>query len=83
MLALPIHDGGQMFSIILKLVLIVLGAIFGLVIATIVWVVFLGIGMPKGSAVDIGLLLRSPLYWLTLVAVLVLFSWLARRWVFS
>ena len=67
----------------LKVLLIALGTILSLVIATIDWIVIIGIGMPKGSAVDVALLPRSPFYWLTIVAVLVLSVWLARRWVFS
>ena len=67
----------------LKVLFIALGTILSLVIATIAWIVIMGIGMPKGGAVDVALLLRSPFYWLTIVAVLVLSVWLARRWVFS
>jgi hypothetical protein len=67
----------------LKLLLIAVGTAVSLVIATIAWIMIMGIGMPKGSAVDIALLLRSPFYWLTIIAVLVLFGWFARRWAFS
>jgi hypothetical protein len=70
--------------LLLRFLLIIFATAFFLVLFTFVWV----ISQSRGSKA-IGLLalsamtLRSPPYWLVVVATLAVAGWLCRRWAFS
>jgi hypothetical protein len=71
----------MLLSKLLLGVFVALGVICALVILSYGWIIILSRGS-AGVAVDIALLLRSPLYWLFVAGILAC-AWVAsRRWLF-
>ena len=62
----------------LKLLLVVFGVVCALVVLSYGWITILS----RGAAVDIALLLRSPLYWLCVAGILAWSWWVSRHWLF-
>ena len=56
------------------------GTIFALALCSYLWIVAMSHG---AQAVDIGLLLRSPLYWLMVAVILAAAGWVVKRWVLA
>lgn len=59
---------------------VVFGTILALVLCSYLWAIVMSHG---AQAVDIGLLLRSPLYWLMVAVILFAAGWVVKRWVFA
>ncbi|HET9306082.1 MAG TPA: hypothetical protein VFO46_08655 [Candidatus Sulfotelmatobacter sp.] len=68
-------------ALLVRLLVLVFGSICAWIVVTYGWIAALSY-RHGGAAVDIMLVLHSPLYWLVVVAILAVAALLFRGWVF-
>jgi hypothetical protein len=65
-----------------KILLVVLGTLFAVFVATQLWGVFLYRNLPGGPGIagDISPVLHSPFYWVMVAVIFIAAGWLLKYW---
>ena len=71
-----------MGTMLWKILLVVVGTLFAVFVATQLWGAFIYRNLPGGPGIagDITPVLHSPFYWVMVAAILVLAGWLLKHW---